>query len=93
VKEAEGKSITDVLKVGVGILEVKVGKERDISQAGYDDGFEKGYEEAKTLYRVTYPCKVCRKTLVVTSAKEKEAIKRYMLQHGWVHANCVKRGY
>jgi hypothetical protein len=93
VKEAEGKSITDVLEVGVGLLEVKVGKERNIRQAGYDDGFEKGYKEAQARYMVTYPCKVCRKTLVVTSSKEKEAIKGYMLENGWGHTNCVKRGY
>ena len=29
VKEAEGKSITDVLRVGVGLLEVKVSKEKE----------------------------------------------------------------
>lgn len=29
VKKAEGKSITDVLKVGVGLLEVKVRKEKE----------------------------------------------------------------
>ena len=93
VKEAEGKSITDVLKVGLGILEVKVSKEKEAKKQGYEEGFEKGYEEAEELYKVTYPCKVCRKMITVTNKNVKEAIRRYMLQHGWVHTSCSNRGY
>jgi len=93
VKEAEGKSTTEVLKVGVGLLEVKVSKEKEAKRQGYDEGFEKGYEEAGELYKVTYLCKICRRTLVVTSAKEKGAIKSYMLEHGWGHADCINRRY
>ena len=93
VKEAEGKSTADVLKVGVGLLEVKVSKEKEAKRQGYEEGFEKGYEEAEELYKVTYSCKICRRTLVVTSAKEKGAIKSYMLEHGWGHADCINRRY
>ena len=93
VKEAEGKSYTDVLKVGLGLLEVKVSEEEEARSRGYEEGFEEGYEEAESLYKVTYPCKVCRKTMEVTSVKEKEAIRRYMLKHGWRHADCVRRRY
>jgi len=93
VKEAEGKSVTDVLKVGIGLLEVKVSKEKEAREQGFEEGFEKGFEEAESLYKVTYPCGVCRKTLEVTSVKEKEAIKRYMLEHGWGHADCINRRY
>jgi hypothetical protein len=93
IKDAEGKSVTDVLKVGIGLLEVKVSKEKEAREQGFEEGFEKGFEEAESLYKVTYPCRVCRKTLEVTSVKEKEAIKRYMLEHGWGHADCVNRSY
>jgi len=93
VKGAEGKSTTGVLKVGVGLLEAKVSKEKEAKRQGYDEGFEKGYEEAEELYKVTYPCKICRRTLVVTSAKEKEVIRNYMLEHGWGHADCINRRY
>jgi len=93
VKEAEGKSITDVLKVGLSLLEVKVSKEKEAKKQGYEEGFEKGYEEAEELYKVTYPCKVCRKMITVTDKNVKEAIRRYMLQHGWVHTSCSNRGY
>jgi len=48
VKETEGKSTTEVLKVGVGLLEVKVAKEKEARRQGYEEGFEKGYEEAES---------------------------------------------
>jgi hypothetical protein len=93
VKDAEGKSAADVLKVGLGLLEVKVVKGKEARRQGYEEGFEKGYEEAESLYKVTYPCKICRKTIEVMRVKEKEAIKGYMLEHGWAHAECINRGY
>lgn len=89
VKETEGKSTTEVLKVGVGLLEVKVAKEREAKRQGYEEGFEKGYEEAEELYKVTYPCKVCRKALEVTTLEEKQAIRGYMLENGWGHIDCI----
>lgn len=91
VKEVEGKSITDVLKVGLGLLEVKVRKEKEVRAQAYDEGYDEGYKDAEELYKVTYLCKICRKTIEVMSVKEKEAIKGYM--HGWAHAKCISRGY
>ncbi len=93
VKEAEGKSTTEVLKVGVGLLEVKVSKEKEARRQGYEQGFEKGYEEAENLYKVTYPCSICGKTLTVTGKKEKEAVRRYMREHRWGHVECINRRY
>ena len=93
VKEAEGKSITDVLKVGLSLLEVKVSKEKEAKKQGYEEGFEKGYKEAESLYKVTFPCSICGKTLTVTGKKEKEAVRRYMREHRWGHVECINRGY
>ena len=93
VKEAEGKSSTDVLRVGVGLLEVKVRKEKEVRAQAYDEGYDEGYKDAEELYKVTYLCKICRKTIEVMSVKEKEAIKGYMREHGWAHARCISRGY
>jgi predicted CopG family antitoxin len=47
VKKAEGKSIAEVLKVGVGLLEVKVRKEKEIRDQAYEEGWEKGASEAE----------------------------------------------
>ena len=91
VKEAEGESITDVLKVGVGLLEVKVRKEKEIRDQAYEEGWEKGAVATEELYAVAYSCSVCGKKIVVTTDDEKRAIRTYMREHGWGHANCVKR--
>ena len=93
VKEVEGKSVTDVLKVGLGPLEVKVSKEKEVRDRAYDEGYGEGYKDAEELYKVTYVCKICRKTVGVMNVKEKEAIKGYMREHGWAHAECINRGY
>ena len=93
VKEEEGLSNTDVLKVGVGLLEVKVRSEREASEQSFEEGFEKGFEEAESIYKVTFPCSVCRKTIEVSSDKTKEAIRKYMLERGWGHADCINRRY
>ena len=87
VKKAEGKSYTDVLKIGVGLLEVKAGKELEIRGRGFLDGHMK----AKEKYLVSFKCSVCRETIEVTSDKTKEAIRRYLQEDGWGHADCVNR--
>jgi len=91
VKKAEDKSNTDVLKVGMGLLAVKVSHEKEARRQRYEEGLKKGYEKAESLYSVTYPCKVCREITTVTSAQEKEAIKGYMHANEWGHTDCINR--
>lgn len=86
VKKAEGKSNADVLKAGVGLLEVKVRQEEEVRLEGY----KKGYEDAKNRFEVTFPCSVCGKMISITNPKAKEAVSRYMTEHGWGHAECHK---
>ena len=91
VKEMEGKSFADILKVGLGLLEVRAKGEAEIRKQGYAEGYKKGYAEAEGTYKVTYPCNVCRKVLTVTSTNEKEAIKQYMQENGWGHQECHEK--
>ena len=89
VKKTEGISNTNIVEIAIGLLEVKVAKEKEAKRQGYEEGFEKGYEEAESIYKVIYPCKVCRKALEVTTLEEKQAIRGYMLENGWGHIDCV----
>jgi hypothetical protein len=91
VKNAEHKSFTDILKIGLGLLEVKVSQEKEARQQGYGKGYYNGYIKAADLYMVSFPCKVCGKMIIATDNPEKEAIKTYMLEHGWAHAECCDR--
>lgn len=93
VKKAEGMSNTNIVEAGVGLFEVKVSKEKEAKKQGYEEGFSDGYEEAESLYKVTFPCSICGKTLTVTGKKEKEAVRRYMREHQWGHVECINRRY
>ena len=93
VKKTEGISNTNIVEIAVGLLDVKVRKEAEVRAQAYDEGYDEGYRDAEGLYKVTYPCKICKKTIEVMRVKEKEAIKRYMREHGWAHAECINRGY
>jgi predicted CopG family antitoxin len=92
VKKTEGRSFADILKIGLGVLEVQVKKEEEVKKKAHTEGYRTGYAEAERLYKVTYLCAICRKPLVVTTTDEKEAIKTYMREHGWRHRACQERG-
>jgi predicted CopG family antitoxin len=91
VMEEDSRSFADVLKVGLGILEVQAKGEREVRKKGYTEGYKKGYAEAEGQYKVTYPCSVCGGTLTVSSEEEKKDIKKYMREHGWGHKACHER--
>ena len=78
-----GMTLPDALKILAGELEVKVIPINEARQAGY--------EEAKNLYMVTFPCDVCGKPIPIKNPKTKEAVSKYMTEHGWAHAECHKR--
>jgi predicted CopG family antitoxin len=92
IKKAEGKSIADILKAGLGLFEVKRRNEETIRQEAYDKGWEDGVNTTEALYAVTYRCSNCRKEMVVTSDKEKKAIREYMHDSGWCHGDCNNPG-
>lgn len=56
----------------------------------YQEGYERGWREAKSKYCVTYRCCKCGGILNVTQDNEKEAIKGYMREHGWGHSSCER---
>lgn len=89
VKKGEGVSNTNILEAAVGLFEVKRREEKEIRDQAYEEGWEKGAAEAEELYSVSYPCSVCGKEIVVTREDEKRAIRTYMRQDGWGHADCV----
>ena len=91
VKKAEGKSTTAILKEAVGLLEVRVRTEKEIKNEANAKGFEQGYHEAETEYKVMFLCSVCKKPIGVTSPEAKAAARKYMSEHGWGHADCLNK--
>ena len=78
-----GMTLPDALKVLAGELELKV--------KPIDEARKEGYEEAKNLYMITFPCNICGKPIHITSPKAKEAVREFMIKQGWGHAACHKR--
>ena len=79
----QGMSLADALRVLAGELEVKV--------RPTDEARGQGFEDAMKLYMVTFPCSLCGEMISITNPKTKEAVSRYMTEHGWAHAECHKR--
>jgi hypothetical protein len=90
-KEREGKSFADLLKIGLGVLEVQAEKEVDLVKNGYMAGYHRGYADAESAFGVTYSCSTCGNAITVRSREEKEAIRNYMEQEGWGHRECHER--
>jgi hypothetical protein len=48
-----------------------------------------GYYEAEKKFKITYPCSVCGKPMVMEPGEEDHiAMKKYMKEHGWHHGEC-----
>jgi hypothetical protein len=79
-----GKSIGDFFREALGVQQADTRKV-------YQRGYEKGYDEAGKLYRVTYRCSVCQGVLEVASPPAKEAARQYLEGQGWGHASCHQK--
>ena len=87
-KQADRKSFTDILKVGLGLVELGVKKQAEARKKGYDEGYKKGYADATILYKVTYHCSKCGQVIEIQNPNTKQAIDEYMREKGWGHQTC-----
>ena len=78
--EKGGISVADAFKILAGELELKV--------KPLDEATKTGFEKARNLYMVTYPCDICGKPTALTSPKGKEVASKFMTTQGWGHAKC-----
>ena len=94
-KKSEAKSFADILKTGLGILELREKDTRKIRRQsradGYKEGYAEGFAEAERFYKVTYPCCICGETMEITSIEAKQAASQFMQEHRWGHIACHER--
>ncbi len=89
LKETTGQSAAEVLKVGLGKVKAVAG---DAYDKGREDGYVKGFEDARTRYQVTFYCARCRRRhLAVTSDEQKEDVANLMYKAGWYDPACSQR--
>jgi predicted CopG family antitoxin len=87
IKKGEGRSFSDILKTGLGMLEAEAEKE----DKAYSEGYKKGYKKAEQKFKVTYACSVCGKIMSLTSEEEKQAAGEYMKEQGWHYDECDEK--
>lgn len=91
LKESEGRSFADILKIGLGIVEVKIKEEKEILEEGYIEGFQAGYEEAEDLYKITFPCPDCGNSVEIATKESKQAVIDFAQEQGWGHKRCHEK--
>jgi flagellar biosynthesis/type III secretory pathway protein FliH len=60
--------------------------------AGFKEGKKEGYQQGVNQYKITYPCSVCGKQLIMMAReKDHEAMKIMMRKAGWAHTTCLEK--
>jgi len=90
-KNVEGKSYTDILKLG---LEGAETWNRDITEAekvAEREAYDQGFKDAKQRYLISSPCAVCGQLIEVTDEGWKTLISEYLHQKSWRHSTCIQK--
>lgn len=58
---------------------------------GFRDGENAGYRKGVNDYKITYPCHICGKPIVMApGGNDHQAMVEMMKQKGWAHGDCLK---
>jgi hypothetical protein len=88
IRKTQGKSFSDIMRLGLGLIEPEAVKENEAYGEGYGDGWRDGMRDGEQAYKVMYHCSICGELIELVSREEKLAASRYMEEHGWRHASC-----
>ena len=80
IRRTTGKSLGDILREALGVQEASAGS-----------AYQKGYQTAKTLYAVTWKCRVCGKDVTAQAEKSKKLAGEHLAELGWTHSECVRK--
>jgi flagellar biosynthesis/type III secretory pathway protein FliH len=59
---------------------------------GLVEGRKQGHAQAETEYKVTYPCKICHKPIVMyPENQDYKALQSLMMNAGWGHSTCHEK--
>lgn len=86
----KGESVADVLKVGLGLIEAKIGAEDELKKRAHDEGFQAGYNKAKDRFAVEFVCSVCGESLAITDRDLKLIAAGLLQRNNWGHLECVR---
>lgn len=56
----------------------------------YNDGHRHGYNKAKILFEIQFPCYICRKQITINPSTELHLVIRdFLSERKWGHKECV----
>ncbi|GAI44117.1 unnamed protein product [marine sediment metagenome] len=85
LEDLGGVSFADFVKDSLGLLQLKMPDVKEIKATARG----KGYNQARTEYRIWYLCAVCREPIyMLPNSDGHKAMIGYMKEHGWGHASC-----
>ncbi len=92
-KEKREKLLAVLKGLGVALPQLLLHfiNEYEIKVKSIEEAKKAGYEEAKNLYMITFPCHSCGKLIPITGKQAKEAASKYMTEHGWGHKECPEK--
>ena len=80
LREKSGKSLGDILREALGKQAPSTNK-----------AFQRGFNNARRQFVVTYRCAICGGPIEVTTGREKQEIVEYMRSEGWGHGGCIHK--
>jgi hypothetical protein len=93
LRERSGLSLGQLVKQELGVAEEDIDTVRERAYAeGFEAGRKAGWTQARSLYRLTYACSVCRGPIAIESDSEQAKIATMALTaQGWHHVQCPRR--
>lgn len=79
--ETAGLTMTNAFELLAGVMHTKA--------ISLEQAEKRGFEKAKRLYAVPYPCYICEGQLLITSSETKKVVSEFLTKHGWGHTKCV----
>jgi flagellar biosynthesis/type III secretory pathway protein FliH len=89
VKKVGENSFANVFMAGLGKMEARGKKLEGARSEGYNQGYQKGYADAKLKYRITCNCDICGQEIEVIQPSIKQSVRQYL--KGWAHQECLER--
>ncbi len=80
------------LGLTLGQLLIRFADEHEITTRPLAEARKEGFQEAKKMFAVYYPCQKCGKQIAINSPEEKLAAARHMVEDGWSHQQCPEEG-
>lgn len=78
-----GQSIADFFKEALSL-------QQSNTDLVYEQGYEKGFGDAKEQYSVTFPCCICQETAEVNTNEIKLLVAEFLTKFGVGHEPCVE---